>query len=96
VFHQGQRLSLGLETSHHPAGVHSRLEHFQGDFAAHRPLLLGHEDNTEPAFADLFQQLVRPDHAAGPIVYARVVGRTVSGGLGHRFQEAAVLLVHAQ
>ena len=31
-------------------------------------LLLGHEDDAHAAFADLLQQLVRPDAAAGPFV----------------------------
>ena len=98
MFHQGQRLPFGFESSHHLAGVHARLEHFQGDFAAHRPFLLGHEDDPESPFADLFQQFVRPDNAAGPLAYSQVDGRA-SGGLGdtgRRFQEAPILFMHPQ
>ncbi len=55
MLHQGQRLPLGLESSDHTAGVHARFEHFQCDFAANGPLLLGHKNDAEPAFPDLFQ-----------------------------------------
>src|SRR5262249_41798636 len=58
-------LPLGLEAGNDLARVHARLENLQGDLAAERLLLLGHEDDAEAAFADLLQQLVRPDHRAG-------------------------------
>lgn len=35
---------------------------FRGDLTPHRLLLLGHEDDAKPAFADLLEQLVRTNH----------------------------------
>jgi hypothetical protein len=67
VIHQGQRLPLRLEAGDDLVRVHAGLEHLQGHLAAHRLLLLGHEDHTEATFADLLQQLVGADDRAGPL-----------------------------
>ena len=74
------------------------LMHLQGDPAAHRLVLLGHEDDPEAAFADLFQQFVRPDNAAGILVCPRVAGCIADGGRGDtgRLQETPILFMHAQ
>ena len=58
-------MPLGLEARDNLARVHARLEDLQRHLAADRFLLLGHEDNAEAAFADLFQELVGPDDRAG-------------------------------
>ncbi len=65
MVHQRQRLPLGLEAGNHLARVHAGLEHLEGDLAAHRLRLLGHEDDAEAALADLLQQLVGADDRAG-------------------------------
>jgi hypothetical protein len=88
VVHHRQRLPLGLEPGHDLPRVHSRLEYLQGDPAAHRLRLLGHEDQTEAAFADLLQQLVRADHRTGTFAYWLFIdGDDLAGG--RRLQEAA-------
>ncbi len=85
MVHQGQRLALGLKTGDDLAAVHSRLEDLDGDFPAHRVLLLGDKDQAEPPFTDLLQQLVRADHPAGAYLYQYVRrrgGRVVQEGAG--------------
>src|SRR5207248_3261296 len=46
--------------------------------------LLGHEDRAHAAFADLLEQLVRPDHCAGALAERVIDGGGRTGG----FQEA--------
>ena len=75
VVHEGQRLPLGLEPRDHLPRVHARLEHLQRDLAPHGPRLLGQEHYPEPAVADLFQQLVRPDDRPGALRDRLVRGR---------------------
>ena len=75
VVHQRQGLPLGLEPGDHLPGVHARLDDLQGDLAADRLGLLGHEDDAEAALADLLQQLVRADHRAGALRGGLVDGR---------------------
>ena len=58
VRHQGQRLPLRLEAGDHLARIHARLKDLEGNLAADRLLLLGHEDDAKAAFADLLQQLI--------------------------------------
>ena len=41
MVHQGQGLSLGLQSGDHLPGVHARLDDLQGHFAAHRLVLFG-------------------------------------------------------
>src|SRR5215475_8108849 len=65
MIHQGERLPLRFEAGDHLPRVHAGLEDLQRDFAADRLLLLGHEDDAEAAFADLFQELVWTDDDAG-------------------------------
>ena len=48
-------------------GVHAGLDDLQGDPAADGPVLLGHEDGAHAALADLLEQLVRADPAAGAL-----------------------------
>jgi hypothetical protein len=87
VVHEGQGLPLGLEPGHHLPGVHSRLEHLQRDLPTDRLRLLGHEDDAEPALADLLQQLVRTDDCAGNFGGPRVAARPNLPGR-RRLQEA--------
>src|SRR5262249_18882385 len=65
VVHQGQGLAFGLEAGDDLPRIHAGLDDLQSYFAANRLLLLGHEDDAEAAFADLLNELVRPDHGAG-------------------------------
>ena len=58
MVHQCERLTLGLESGDNLLGVHSELDDFQGDASSNGLALLGHVDDTEAAFTDLFQQLV--------------------------------------
>jgi hypothetical protein len=61
VFHDGQRLALGIESRDDLRRVHPQLDDFQGDLAADRTGLLGQPDDAHAALADLLQQAVRPD-----------------------------------
>ena len=65
VVHQRQGLALGLEARHDLARVHARLEYLQRDHATDRLLLFGHEHQAETALADLLEQLVMAQDAAG-------------------------------
>lgn len=65
VVHHRESLTLGLEAGHHLTGVHSGLENFNGDAAADRRGLLGHEDGAEAAFADALEDLIQPAGAEG-------------------------------
>ena len=73
--------------------VHARLDDLQGDRAADRLRLLGHEDDAHAPFADLLQELVRADHACRA-VRRRLVERFAAGG--RHVQKAAELLVFGQ
>ncbi len=64
MVHEGQGLALGLEAGDDLAGVHAGLDDLECDLAADRFLLLGHVDGAHAPFADLLEQLVRPDPAA--------------------------------
>ncbi len=64
MVHQGQRLSLSLESGDDFARVHARLDDLERHLALHRFLLLGHINDTEPALTNLLQQLVAADHRA--------------------------------
>jgi hypothetical protein len=76
-----QRLSLGLESRDHLPRIHAWLDDFERYFAMDGLLLLGDEDQSHAALADLFQQLVRANHRAGPLA-----DRIIDGGdeLGSR------------
>jgi hypothetical protein len=65
VVHHGQRLPLGLEACDNVPRVHARLQDFERHLAADRLRLLGEEDHTKTAFADLFQQFIGADKHAG-------------------------------
>ena len=66
VIHQRQRLPLRLEAGDDLGRIHARLDDLEGDGSPDRLLLLGHVNHAEAAFADLLQQLVRPNDAAIP------------------------------
>src|SRR5436190_2247279 len=80
MIHDRQGLALRLEACDHLPRVHARLEHLQGDLAAHRLRLLRHEDDAEAAFADLFQELVRADDRTGAFVDRGIDGRVRKWG----------------
>ena len=67
MVHHRQRLPLGLEAGDHLPRVHARLDDLERDRPLDRLGLLGHEHDAHAAFADLLQQLVRPDDRAGPL-----------------------------
>ena len=66
MIHQRQGLPLRLEAGDDLGRIHARLDDLEGDHSPDRLLLLGHVDHAEAAFADLLQQLVRPNDAANP------------------------------
>jgi len=55
MFHQGQRLALGLKTRNDAVRIHSRFDQLQGDAPQDRFLLLSHENHAASAFSDLLQ-----------------------------------------
>jgi hypothetical protein len=62
MVHHGQRLPLGLEARYDLAAVHARFDDLEGDATFDRLSLFGHPHFAEPAFAELLQQRVPPDH----------------------------------
>ena len=44
--------------------------------------LLGHPDRPHPAFADLLDQLVRPDESAEPLAEGRLIGSGDQAAVG--------------
>ena len=87
MVHQRQGLPLGLEAGEDLGGVHARLDDLEGDHAADRLFLLGHEDDAHAAFADLLQQLVGADDGAGAfgdtLVGTGLIGLASCGGRAH-------------
>ena len=76
------------------ARIHARLENLQGHLAADGLHLLGHEDDTEATLADLFEQFVRADDAAGAFAPGMVDrGSRLPGTTA---MNAALLLVGVQ
>jgi hypothetical protein len=65
VVHEGEGLALGYEAGDDLSGIHAGLDDFQGDAAADRVGLFGHEDDAHTAFADLFEEFVGADRGAG-------------------------------
>jgi hypothetical protein len=81
MVHERKSLAFRLEAGNHLAAVHARFDDLQSDFAPDRLMLLGHVDDTKPAFADLLEKLVAADSSAWPFS-----GLGASGGrrLGRR------------
>ena len=71
VVHHRQGLALRLEACEDLLAVHSRLDDLQRHPATDGRLLVGHVDDTHPPFADLLEQLVGADAAAGSIGQGR-------------------------
>jgi hypothetical protein len=68
-------LPLGLEALQHPIVVNPDLDEFQRDLAPNRLVLLRQPHLSHAAFADLFDQAVRPDRcqiASGRSLYCWV------------------------
>ena len=64
MIHHRERLTLLLEARDDFLRVHPHLDDLQRHRAPHRLLLLRHPDHAKAAFADLLEQLVRPDPLA--------------------------------
>ena len=62
--------------------VHAGLDDLERDLAAHGLVLLGHVDDAHAAFADLLQQLVRPDDRAGPFAWDVIHCRALEKAAG--------------
>ena len=61
VIHERECLTFRLEARDNFARVHANLDDLEGDTATDGPLLLGKVDVTHTAFADPFENFVRPD-----------------------------------
>src|SRR6266404_9703982 len=61
MVHQCQGLSLDLKAGDDLLGIHSWLDDLERYAASDGFVLLGHVDNAEAAFADLFEELVASD-----------------------------------
>ena len=91
MVHHRQGLPLGLEAGDHLPGVHARLDDLEGDLAADRLRLLGHEDDAKAAFADLLQQLVGADDRADAFGDGCIVDRGLGGRSASQKVPAAVM-----
>src|SRR5262249_34901131 len=80
VVHQGQRLPLGLEAGDDLGAVPAGLDDLEGDAAADRMLLLGQVDRAHAPLADLLEELVWADAAAG--AFRARLRRDGPGGVG--------------
>jgi hypothetical protein len=67
VVHHRQRLAFALEAGDHLPRVHARLDDLERDHPLERLGLFGHEHDTHAPFADLLQELIRPDDGAGAL-----------------------------
>src|SRR2546425_353622 len=74
VVHQSQGLALRLEARQDLARVHAGLDDLQRDLAADRFHLFRQEDGAHAAFAQVLQELVRPDPSTGRFGEGRVIG----------------------
>ena len=66
MVHHRQRLTFGLESRDNLAGVHSQLDHFEGDKASHGFFLLGYENRAAAALADLLENLIAAESVTRP------------------------------
>src|SRR5439155_21785658 len=94
MVHHRQGLAFGLEAGDHLAAVHAGLNDFQGYLALDGLDLLGHEDCTHAAFAELLQELVRADDRAGALADRLIDGG--SRGAAWGFEKAAQLPLQFQ
>ena len=69
VIEDGERLALRLEARGHLARVHAELDDLQRDVALDGARLVRAVDDAEAAFAQLFDQLVGPEHGAGALAH---------------------------
>ena len=87
MVHEGQGLALSLEAGDDLFGVHPQLDHFDGDPAPDRFLLLGHIDHAATTFADLLEQLVAAYSVARFFAqpnHARRYGKRLGARVGRR------------
>ncbi len=87
MLHQRERLAFALEPGDHLLTVHARADHFQRDVAADRLGLLGVEDDTHPALAQLADEPVRADRPALQIGGLCLVRRQCVNGCGRLARE---------
>src|SRR6185503_5712620 len=71
VIHECQDLSLRFKSGNDTLGVHSRFDHLHCHASAYRFLLLGHENHSTTALADLLEQFVATDPVAGLFSYCK-------------------------
>jgi hypothetical protein len=81
VVHEGQRLPLRLEPGEDLGRVHAGLDDLEGDGAANRFRLLGHEDDAHAPLANPLEQLVGPDLPVRRFVVGRMARRGGHGGI---------------
>ena len=98
MVHHRQGLSLGLEPRQHLPRIHPRLDDLECHAPPHGRLLFGHVDDAEAAFADRFEEFVRPDHRPGHL-FDRFADHSLTAGspcllVASRF--SAVVLDRAQ
>ena len=68
MIHHREHLSLDLEPGDDLPAIHSELEDLEGDAPFDRFALLGHPDFSEPAFTELFEQLIAANHLGGGLL----------------------------
>ena len=71
MIHEGEGLTLGLETGDDALGIHAELDDLEGDASADRFVLLSHIDHATAPFADLLEDLVAADLIARSLGYGQ-------------------------
>jgi hypothetical protein len=61
MFHDGERLALGLEATENGIIVHAGFDEFEGDFSVHGSGLFGEPDLAHASFAEFSEQLIGAD-----------------------------------
>jgi hypothetical protein len=75
MIRQRQSLPLSFEAGDDLPRVHARLDDLKCDFTTEGCELLSHENDPEPTFADLLEQLERTDLHAGTLRHKRAVSK---------------------
>ena len=96
MVHHRQGLPLGLEAGNDLPRIHARLDDLESDLSLDGAALLGHKDGAHAAFANLLQQLVWADLAAGAFGDRLVDGWAVGKSRWRRLHEAHGALVGVQ
>lgn len=93
VIHQGQRMTLCFESFDELARVHSCFDNLECYLTLQRLSLLGQENYSHAAFANLFKESVWPDNRADIRADGLVNRRSVSSVRG--LKKTAVVVVGA-